>query len=153
MKGHIVMKVYLLKDVPKIGMAGEVLKVADGFGQNFLLPRKLAVEVTAQNESFYAQREKIVEHRKEVVATKTSMLAEKIGSLKLTLKRKMHDDGKLYGAVNALEIVDLLAEKGISVSKSQIDLDKSIKTKGSYEVTIKLSSSLKPTIKLTIIPE
>lgn len=147
------MKVYLLKDVPKIGMAGEVLKVADGFGQNFLLPRKLAVEITIQNESFYMQREKVVEHRKEVVATKTSMLAEKIGSIKLTLKRKMHDDGKLYGAISALEIVDLLAEKGVSISKSQVDLDKSIKAKGSYDVTIKLSSSLKPTVKLTIISE
>ena len=147
------MKVYLLKDVPKIGMAGEVLKVADGFGQNFLLPRKLAVEITVQNESFYKQREKVVEHRKEVVATKTSMLAEKIGSIKLTLKRKMHDDGKLYGAINASEIVDLLAEKGVSISKSQVDLDKSIKAKGSYDVTIKLSSNLKPTVKLTIISE
>lgn len=52
------MKVYLLKDVPKIGLAGELLKVADGFGQNFLVPRKLAVEVTPQNESFYKEREK-----------------------------------------------------------------------------------------------
>lgn len=147
------MKVYLLKDVPKIGMAGEVLKVADGFGQNFLLPRKLAVEVTAQNESFYQKREKVIEHRKEVVATKTSMLAEKIGAIKLTLKRKMHDDGKLYGAINASEIVDLLSEKGVNISKSQVDLDKSIKAKGVYDVTIKLSSSLKPTVKLTIISE
>ena len=152
-QGKIVMKVYLLKDVPKIGMAGEVLKVADGFGQNFLLPRKLAVEITIQNESFYKQREKVVEHRKEVVATKTSMLAEKIGAIKLTLKRKMHDDGKLYGAINASEIVDLLAEKGVSISKSQVDLDKSIKAKGTYDVTIKLSSKLTPTVKLTIISE
>lgn len=147
------MKVYLLKDVPKIGMAGEILKVADGFGQNFLLPRKLAVEITPHNESSFKQREKIVEHRKEVVATKTSMLAEKIGSMKLTLKRKMHDDGKLYGAINASEIVELLAEKGVSISKSQVDLDKSIKSKGSYDVTIKLSSKLMPTVKLTIISE
>ena len=147
------MKVYLLKDVPKIGMAGEVLKVADGFGQNFLLPRKLAVEITPHNELFYKQREKTVEHRKEVIETKTSMLAEKIGAIKITLKRKLHDDGKLYGAVAASEIVNLLAEKGVSISKSQVDLDKSIKSKGSYDVTIKLSSKLKPTVKLTIISE
>lgn len=147
------MKVYLLKDVPKIGMAGEVLKVADGFGQNFLLPRKLAVEITPHNESFYKQREKVIEHRKEVVETKTSMLAEKIGSMKLTLKRKLHDDGKLYGSVNPSEIVDLLAEKGISITKSQVDLDKSIKAKGSYDVVIKLSSKLKPVVKLTIVSE
>lgn len=147
------MKVYLLKDVPKIGLAGELLKVADGFGQNFLVPRKLAVEVTPQNESFYKEREKKVEHRKDVIATKTSMLAEKISSIKITIKRKLHDDGKLYGAINASEIVDMLAEKGISISKSQVELDKAIKTKGSHEVTIKLSSTLKPVITVNIISE
>ncbi len=147
------MKVYLLKDVEKIGLAGEVLKVKDGFAANFLVPRKLAIEITPANEDFYKSRIKQVEHRKEVVSSKTSMLAEKITALKLVLKRKMHDDGKLYGAINAAEIVDLLKEKGINVSKSQVDLDKSIKTKGSFEVTIKLSSSLKPKISLQVLPE
>lgn len=147
------MKVYLLKDVERIGLAGEVLKVKDGFADNYLIPRKLAVEVTPENEAFYKSRIKLVEHRKEVVSSKTSMLAEKIAALKLVVKRKMHDDGKLYGAINALEIVDLLKEKGVSVSKSQIELEKSIKTKGAFEVTIKLSSSLKPKISLQVLPE
>lgn len=81
------------------------------------------------------------------------MLAEKISSIKITIKRKLHDDGKLYGAINASEIVDMLAEKGISISKSQVELDKAIKTKGSHEVTIKLSSTLKPVITVNIISE
>ena len=147
------MKVYLVKDVEKIGLAGEVLKVKDGFASNYLIPRKLAIEVTPGNEGFYKSRIKLVEHRKEVVSSKTSMLAEKIASLKLVVKRKMHDDGKLYGAINALEIVDLLKEKGVSVTKSQVELEKSIKTKGAFEVTIKLSSSLKPKISLQVLPE
>lgn len=147
------MKVYLVKDVEKIGLAGEVLKVKDGFASNYLIPRKLAIEVTAENESFYKSRIKQVEHRKEVISSKTSMLAEKIAALKLVIKKKMHDDGKLYGAINASEIVDLLKDKGVSVSKSQIELDKSIKTKGAFEVTIKLSSSLKPKISLQVLPE
>ncbi len=147
------MKVYLLKDVERIGLAGEVLKVKDGFASNYLIPRKLAVEITPQNEASYQSRIKLVEHRKEVVSSKTSMLAEKIAALKIVVKRKMHDDGKLYGAINAGEIVDLLKEKGVSVSKGQVELDKSIKTKGSFEVTIKLSSSLKPKISLQVLPE
>ena len=129
------MKVYLLKDVEKIGIAGEVLKVKDGFASNYLIPRKLAVEITPQNEASYQSRIKLVEHRKDVVSSKTSMLAEKIAALKIIVKRKMHDDGKLYGAINASEIVDLLKEKGVSVSKNQVELDKSIKTKGAFEVT------------------
>ncbi len=147
------MKVFLLKDVEKIGFAGEILKVKDGFGSNYLVPRKLAVKITAKNAPYYESKIKNVVHRKEAVATKTSMLAEKISSLKLTIKEKTHDDGKLYGAISSAEIVDLLAEKGISIAKNKIEFKKSIKSAGTFDVTIKLSSKLKPTFKLTVISE
>ena len=147
------MKVYLLKDVEKVGMSGEIIKVSDGFGSNYLIPRKLGIEITSNNEQFYKKQVKSVEHRKEVISSKTSMLAEKIHSLKITLKRKMHDDGKLYGSINASEIVDMLAEKGISISKNQVEFGKSIKAKGAYDVTIKLSTKLKPSITVTVVPE
>lgn len=147
------MKVYLVKDVEKIGLAGEIIKVSDGFARNNLLPRKLAIEVTPEKEDYFKKREKVVEKRQEKIATQTSMLAEKIKAIKLTLKRKLHDDGKLYGSVNANEIVDLLAQNGISVSKSQIDFEKSIKEKGTYEITIKLSSRLQPKLTLNVVSE
>ncbi len=147
------MKVYLLKDIEKVGLAGEIIKVSDGFARNNLFPRKLALEVTAEKEEFFKKREKIVEKRQEKIATQTSMLAEKIKSLKLTLKRKIHDDGKLYGSVNPNEIVELLADNGISIAKNQVDLEKSIKEKGTYEVTIKLSSRLQPKLTLNVIAE
>lgn len=147
------MKIFLLKDVEKIGFAGEILKVKDGFGSNYLIPRKLAVEVTAKNTAHYESKLKAVGNRKEAIATKTSMLAEKIGSLKLTIKEKMHDDGKLYGAISSVEIVELLAKKGISISKSQVEFKKSIKSKGNFDVTIKLTSKLKPTFKLIVVSE
>jgi large subunit ribosomal protein L9 len=147
------MKVFLLKNVEKVGMAGQVLTVTDGYGMNFLIPRKLAVQITAENESAFQNRIKQVEHRKEVVATETSMLAERIKSIELTLKRKMHDEGKLFGAVSTGDIVDLLAQKGVSVAKNQIIFDKSIKAKGTYDVTIKLSSKLQPQIKVHVLPE
>lgn len=147
------MRIFLLKDVEQIGLAGEIINVKDGFGQNFLLPRKLGVEITEQNKSQYASRIKHVEHRKEVIASKTSMLAEKIKSLTVQLKRKTHDDGKLFGSITPGEVVDALAAKGVSVSKSQVDFGKSIKTTGSHEVKIKLSSKLQPTFTVVIIAE
>ena len=147
------MKVYLLKDVEKVGMAREIIKVSAGFGSNYLIPQKLGIEITSNNEQFYKKQVKSVEHRKEVISSKTSMLAEKIHSLKITLKRKMHDDGKLYGSINASEIVDILAEKGVSISKNQVEFGKSIKAKGTYDVTIKLSTKLKPSITVTVVPE
>lgn len=145
------MKVFLLKDIEKIGLANEIIKVSDGYAQNFLFPRKLAVEVTSVNEQFYQQKIKKVENRKEVVAQATSMMAEKIKSLSLVLKHKATDDGKLYGAVSQAEVVELLAQKGIPVSKSQIIIDKSIKTTGTYDVIVKLSSRLQPALKLKVV--
>jgi len=147
------MKVYLIKDVERVGLAGEILNVAEGYGANFLLPRKLAIQVTSANENFYKGRIKTIEHRQEVIATATSMQAEKIKSIELTIKRKMHDGDKLFGSVSAAEIAEMLAAQGIKVSKNQIDFGKSIKTKGSYEVTVKLSSKLQPTFKLTVKAE
>lgn len=147
------MRIFLLKDVEKIGLAGEIVRVKDGFGQNYLLPRKLGVEVTSTNEKHFANRVKNVEHRKEVIASKTSMLAEKIKSLRVSLKRKTHDEGKLFGAISPQEVVDALAEKGVSVSKSQIDFGKSVKNTGSYDVKVKLSSKLQPSFNLVVVAE
>lgn len=147
------MKVYLFKDIEKIGMAGEIVKVKPGFASNFLVPKKLGIVITPSNESFYKSKVKNVEHRKEVLSSKTSMLAEKIKQLILTLKRKTHDDGRLYGAINGSEIADLLAKEGISIAKNQVEFGKSVKSTGNYKVTIKLSSKLQPQLTLKVISE
>jgi large subunit ribosomal protein L9 len=147
------MKVYLKKDIEKIGLAGEIIKVKEGFATNYLIPRGLAVPVTDANADFFKKRERTIENRKEVLSTQTSMLAEKINALELVLKKKMHDDGKLYGAISPVEIVDKLAEKGVAVGKNQIIFGKSIKNKGVYEVVVKLSSRLQPKVKVTIVAE
>jgi large subunit ribosomal protein L9 len=94
------MKVFLLKNVERIGIAGEIIKVADGYAKNFLFPHKLAVEVKPENEKFYEQRVKTVENRKEVVSTQTSMLSEQINGKKFVLKKKVHDHYQLFLYVN-----------------------------------------------------
>ncbi len=146
-------RVYLLKDVEKIGLSGEIIKISEGYARNFLIPKKFGVEVTPDNERFYSSKLKTVEKRKEVIATKTSMLAEKVKDIELVIKKKTHDDGKLYGAIGSNEIVDMLAQKGISISKSQVEFDKSIKSKGVHEVAIRLSSKLKPVLKVKVVAE
>jgi len=147
------MRVYLLKDVEKLGLAGEIVKVKGGYATNYLIPRKLGLVVTPANEAHYKKCAKTVDKRKDVISTKTSMLAEKIKLLQLKLKCKTHDDGKLYGSVNPADIVDLLATKGVSVAKNQIEFGKSIKSTGLYKVTIKLSSKLRPELSLKVVQE
>ena len=147
------MKVYLKADISGVGMAGEIITVSDGYARNYLFPRDHAVEVTSDNEKLYTTRIKTVAHRKEVIATQTSMMAERIGSTQVTLKRKMHHDGKLYGSVGAADIADALKEHGFTVSKSQVIIDKSIKEKGAHTVTVKLTARLQPKLKGVVAPE
>ncbi|OGB97761.1 50S ribosomal protein L9 [candidate division TM6 bacterium RIFCSPHIGHO2_12_FULL_36_22] len=147
------MKVYMLKDVERVGLAGEIIKVPEGYARNFLVPRKLAEIVTPAQEAIYAKKAITIKNRKEVVSSKTSMLAEKISQLNLMLKKKMHDDDRLYGSISPTEVVDVLKEAGIVVAKNQIVFDKRITQKGKYDITVKLSASLQPKFSLKIVPE
>ena len=147
------MKIYLLTDIERVGIAGEIIQVSNGYARNFVFPKKMGLEVTAVNEAFYASKAKSVEERKAVIASKTSILAEKISGLTLKIHHKAHDDGKLYGAISASEIMALLAKEDVTVAKNQIIFDKSIKETGLFDITIKLSNKLQPKIKLKVIAE
>jgi large subunit ribosomal protein L9 len=147
------MKVFLKQDIERVGMAGEIIGVSEGYARNFLIPRGFAIAVTSENEAFYTSRLKKLEHRKEVIENKTSMLAEKIAHLGITIHRKLHDDGKLYGSINQTEIAEALAKQGINVAKNQVQIEKSIKEKGTYSVTIKLTSRLQPSLKVHVASE
>ncbi|MFA5074884.1 MAG: 50S ribosomal protein L9 [Candidatus Babeliales bacterium] len=145
------MQVYMLKDVEKIGMAGQVIKVSDGYATNFLIPRKLAIKITEQELEFFKVKEKKVVADKQVLSSKTAMLAERIKNMHLTIKKKAHDGGKLYGSVSPEEIVDLLKEKEIVINKKQIEFPKAIRNVGDYPVVIKFSSKLKPEFLLKVV--
>lgn len=147
------MKIFLTKDVEKIGFAGEIVDVKDGFAANYIVPNKLGILVTAANEAQLKGKIKQVQNRKAALATKTSMLAEQIKGITLTIKRKIHDDEKIYGSIGVNEIADLLAAQGIKVEKNQILLDKPIKTKGTFDIVLKLSKQLQPVFKLKVQPE
>lgn len=147
------MQVFLKKDIERVGLKGEIIKVNTGYARNFLIPRGHAVEITTANKAEFEKKALQVDNRKKVIETETSMLAEKISQLSVTIQRKLHDDGKLYGALNTQEIVDAFSAKGITVSKSQVKIDKSIKSKGSHKVTIKLSSRLQPQVTVNVISE
>jgi len=147
------MEVFLRKDVPKIGLEGEIIKVGDGFARNYLIPKGLAIEITEQNKNQFLLKIRKVQNRKEVLASETSMFANKLTSMTIVLKRKIHDDGKLYGAITALEVVEALAKEGINISKNQVIFDKTIKEKGTFKIIIKLTSRLNPQITLNVISE
>src|SRR5690349_15390201 len=116
-------QIFLLKDIQNIGMAGEIVSVAPGFAANFILPRKLGIVVDENNKAEFERRLQKIEKREAVIKSKTSMLAEKIKSVQLTIKAKMDSEGKLYGAVRPQAIIDGLAAAGISVAKNMVVFD------------------------------
>lgn len=148
----VTMEVFLHKDVPNVGKAGQIIRVQPGFANNYIVPRGLGVIVTPETREFYKKKE-LKPKDLTIASHETSMLAEKIGAIRIVLKRKLHDDGKLYAAVRPTEVVDLLEPKGIKVQKNQIIFERPLKEKGSYKVTIQLSTKLKPQITLDIIAE
>ncbi|RTL06559.1 50S ribosomal protein L9 [Candidatus Dependentiae bacterium] len=147
------MKVFMKKNLVNVGLTGEMVSVDDGYGRNYLIPKGFAVEVTAQNEHSFKLRAKIVDKRNEIIESNTSILAQKIKETKLIIKKKMHDDGKLYGSINQNEIIHLLKDKGILLSKNQLQLDKTIKSKGFYIVPVSLTSRLKTELAIEVVSE
>lgn len=146
------MEVFLKKDVAGVGMAGQIIRVQQGFANNYLIPRNLGIIVTVANRSSLAKQEKRPKDP-EAAHSETSILAEKIGAIKVVLRRKMHDDGKLYAAVREAEIVALLAQKGFKINKNQVIFERPIREKGGYKVIIKLSTKLQPKIHVDVVAE
>lgn len=144
--------VFLLQDVPKIGKQGEIISVKIGYANNFLVVQKLGTVINSHNEKELIEKQKALTKQKEIVVSKTSSIAERIKDLVIKLEKVTHDGNKLYGSVNAVEILELLAKEGIKVNKSQIEMPaKSIKTEGTYDIVIKLTTQLKPHFKLKVI--
>lgn len=160
MKGHILtaktaskgmtMDVLLLKDIEKIGLAGQVVKVKEGYARNFLFPRKLAKMAATVDVCAFRERLKREKIDASVMGSRLAMLAHQIKYLNVSLKEKANEQGKLYGAVSADEIVALLKEKDITINRKQVEFPKSIRTSGEHTVIIKLSSKVKPEMTLKV---
>lgn len=141
------MKVLFVKDVLGVGKLGEVKEVAEGYANNFLFPKKYALiyDINIENEI------KLKKEKELRVEKKTSKLFEKIEDLILVFKVAVHD-GVMYGSIHIQDFLDnLFKNHDISLSKSQILLDKPIKKLGTYFISIKLSNSLKPVLKVRVI--
>lgn len=147
------MKVILKQDVEKLGKAGDVVKVAPGYGRNYLIPKKFALEATPGNIKI-AEMEKIGQarrdHREKEAAT---ILAREIVKLTVTVRRKSGEGGSLYGSVTALDIADFLVTHKIDIDKRKIHLEEPIKTIGEYEVPIRLHREITIPIKVIVEAE
>lgn len=145
------MEVILKQDVDKIGSAGAVVKVKDGFARNFLLPNKLAVILTPANLKRLEEEKQNKAEMQEKIKKDAEALASKLASLSLTIPVLTGEDEKLYGSITTQEIADSLREEGISLDKNQILLDESVKSLGIYEVPVKLHTEVTAKVKIWVV--
>ncbi len=147
------MKVILKQDVENLGKAGDIVKVAPGYGRNYLVPRSIAVEATPGNIKV-VEMERIAHARRDQREKESaSLLAGEIVKITVNLQRKAGEGGSLYGSVTALDIADFLTTHKIDVDKRKIQLEEPIKTVGEYQVPIRLHREVTIPIKVVVEPE
>lgn len=132
------MEVILREEIEKLGIPGEVVKVAPGYARNYLLPRNLAVLATASNKKIIAQEKEAWLRREATFVNEASQLAELMAGLSLSFVHKAGESGQLFGSVTNKDIAEALAARSFTIDRKKIVLDQPIKQVGSYTVPIKL---------------
>ena len=145
------MKVILQQDVKGQGKKGQMVEVSDGYGRNFLLPRKLAVEATAENINTMKMQDKAKQARAAEEKAAAEAAAEKLKSCQVKIRARAGQGSRLFGSITSREISDeLKAQHGIDVNKSKIVLSEPIKSFGSFEVKCRLGSEVSGTIYVLV---
>ena len=144
------MEVILLERVEKLGQMGDIVTVRDGFARNFLLPQNKALRATASNKAaFEADKARLeaenLERRKEAEA-----VAAKMEGLKVVMVRAAGESGQLYGSVTSRDISDAVSDAGVTINRTQVVLDRAIKTLGLHDVVIRLHPEVSKTVVVNI---
>lgn len=146
-------KLILREDVDKLGNRGEVVSVKPGYARNFLLPKQLAMPVTAGAERLLAQEKKKYEARQNSAKDEAVKLKEAIEAVSLTLRKKAGEKGTLFGAVTPTDIVEALKPHAITLDKRKLDMHEPIKLLGDFSITVRLHREVSAKLKLTIVKE
>lgn len=132
------MEVILKQDVEKLGHQGDVVKVAEGYGRNFLLPKKLAIEATAANKAVIAQMKAAAVRRIASEKADAEALAKQFEGVTVTFTRRSGENNQLFGSVTTSDIAHELEGKGFKVDRRKLVLNEPIKTTGDFKVALKL---------------
>lgn len=147
------MKVMLIKDVYKLGRAGDVKKVADGYGRNFLLPQKMAVLATPGAIKTAEQIRAKASEKRAILNDEMAVVAEALAKVHLSFGARAGETGKLYGSITSQELVDTLqAKTGFSIKRQQLDMQP-LRTLGEHTICIRLTMDTIPEIKVTVFRE
>ena len=148
------MKVILQQDIKKVGSKGDIVEVSEGYGRNFLLPKKLAVEATAANLETAKQKANSAARKKQQATDEARLLAAQLEKVSVKVAVRVGDGGKLFGSVTGKDVADALAkEHGIDVDRRKISLKSEVTGTGEYEAVIKVHPEIQSTIGVVVVAE
>jgi len=147
------MQVILTDDVFELGKRGEIVKVADGYGRNYLIPRRLAVPVTPGNLRMVEQQRLAMAKKEAKFKEEAELLAAELSQLHLIISRKAGDTGALFGSVTSKDLAELLATQGVHLDRRKILLEQPIKSIGNCSVDIRPHSDVNAVLTISVIAE
>ena len=147
------MKVILLEDVERLGKRGSVLNVANGYGRNFLIPRKLAVPASDANMKFAEVQNKKVEVQEAKEEKSAGELKSELEKISIVIPMKSGEGEVLFGSVTTANIAEALEKQGYTIDKRRIELDEPIKRLGDHQVTVKLHRKVAAAVKVSVVKE
>ena len=148
------MKVILTQDVKGVGKKDQILEVNDGYARNFLIPKKLGVQASTANLALLKSKQDSRDFKRQKDKKEAEQIKEKLEKIRLDIKVKSGENGKIFGGVTSKEISDVLKDKySINIDKKKIELKETIKTVGITTVDIKLFEGVIGKVKVNVIPE
>ncbi len=147
------MQVILLEDVSSLGKAGDLVKVSDGYGRNYLIPQKKAILATEKGLKMLEHQKRQVQYRMGKMKKDLEKVAQQIEGLSCTFAKSAGESGKLFGSVTSMEIESYLKEQGIEVDRKKILLEEPIKSVGIFTVPIKLHGEIVAQLKVEVVQE
>jgi large subunit ribosomal protein L9 len=147
------MEVILREHVDNLGRRGDVVKVAEGYARNYLLPRKLALAVTDNNKRQIEREMKIADPREAEERSQAEAIAERIAQLDIEIARRVGENETLYGSVTSADIAHALQAKGFEVDKRKIQLSDPLKALGESTVPIKIHRDVTAQLRVKVVPE
>ncbi len=148
------MEIILIQDVNKLGQKDDIIKVKDGYGRNFLIPKGLAIAASTSAKKMHSENLRQRAHKEEKIKVAAQEIATRLAGVKIVVGAKTSTSGKIFGSVNTIQIAESLKDKGFDIDRKNITLpDDQVKEVGTYKAIVKLHRDVRVEVEFEIIPE